>query len=164
MEDKSVKLTFDFGSRQIIIEGKGDELVKLILKVKSLIPHFSEIRIIDEQKSAKPQVISSQPTTQLALEQNKGSLRQFAKSLSLSNTYERIAAIAYYAIKIEGKSSFTVKEMGDWFGLCGFQKPAVMPVALSDAKRKYGYVESKGRDQWVISTAGENKIMELKEK
>lgn len=162
MEDKSVKLTFDFGSRQIIIEGKGDELIKLAQEAKSLAPHFSEIRIIDEQKSVKPQVVPSQITT--PLEQNKGSLRQFAKSLSLSNTYERIAAIAYYAIKVEGKSSFTVKEMGDWFGLCGFQKPAVMPVALSDAKRKYGYVESKGRDQWVISTAGENKIMELKEK
>lgn len=163
MEDKSVKLTFDFGSRQIIIEGKGDELVKLMLEVKSLIPHFAEIRIIDEKKTTNPQLIPGQISTQIP-EQNKGSLRQFTKSLSLSNTYERIAAIAYYAIKVEGKSSFTVKEMGDWFGLCGFQKPAVMPVALSDAKRKYGYVESKGRDQWIISTAGENKIMELKEK
>lgn len=164
MEDKSVKLTFDFGSRQIIIEGKGDELIKLAQEAKSLVPHFSEIRIIDEQKSIKPQEMPSQLTTHPTLEQNKGSLRQFAKSLSLSNTYERIAAIAYYAIKIEHKPSFSVKEMGDWFGLCGFQKPSLMTVALSDAKRKYGYIESKGRDQWTISTAGENKIMELKEK
>ncbi len=161
----SVKITFDTKSGQIIVEGKEGDLIKVAQEAKSLAPHFSEIRIITEQVRPKSSEILENPPNHLsALEQNKSSMRQFAKSLSLSNTYERIAAIAYYAIKTESKSYFSVREMGDWFGLCGFKKPAVMPVAMSDAKRKYGYVESKGRDQWTISTAGENRIMELRGK
>jgi len=32
-------------------------------------------------------------------------------------------------------------------------------------KEKYGYLESKGRDQWTITSSGENKIIEkLEEK
>ncbi len=161
----SVKITFDTKAGQIIIEGKEGDLIKVAQEARSLAPHIAEIRIINEQVPLKPSEITGNPASHSIIsDQERGSMRQFAKSLSLSNTYERIAAIAYYAIKVQNKPYFSVKEMGDWFGLCGFQKPAVMPVAMSDAKRKYGYVESRGRDQWVISTAGENRIMELKER
>jgi hypothetical protein len=156
-----IKITFDFGMKQIIIEGGEGDLIKVAQEVKSLAPQFSEIRILTEQIASNPQ--ERQPSFS-EVGPKAGSLRQFAKSLPLSNSYERIAAIAYYVIKIEKKPFFSVKEMSDWFGLCGFQKPALMPVALSDAKRKYGYVDNKGRDRWTISTAGENRIMELKEK
>ncbi len=33
-----------------------------------------------------------------------------------------------------------------------------MPVALFDAKRKYGYADNIGRAMWRISTQGENMI------
>jgi hypothetical protein len=46
--------------------------------------------------------------------------------------------------------------MDGWFTMCGFQKPAQMPVALFDAKRKYGYTENTGRGMWRISNQGEN--------
>ena len=78
----------------------------------------------------------------------------------LENTYQRIAAIAYHAIKVDMKNSFSVHEMENWFSLCGFKKPGLMRIAMYDAKRKYGYVESKGKDQWTISTGGENLVME----
>lgn len=42
---------------------------------------------------------------------------------------------------------------------CGFQKPTQMPVALYDAKRKYGYAENFGRGMWRISNQGENLII-----
>ena len=95
--------------------------------------------------------------------ERKASLRDFARQFSLENTSQRIAVVAYHAVKIGGKSTFTVKEMNDWFGLCGFKKPTQMPVALQDAKRKYGYLETKGRDQWTIATGGENLVLGLLE-
>lgn len=86
-------------------------------------------------------------------------LRQFARSLSLSNAPERIAAIAYYINKIEGRPSFSPKEMDGWFTMCGFQKPSQMAVALFDSKRKYGFTENIGHGMWRISNQGENQII-----
>jgi hypothetical protein len=76
-----------------------------------------------------------------------------------STIAERIAAIAYYATKIEGKPSFSPKEMDGWFTMCGFQKPTQMPVALFDTKRKYGYTDNLSRGNWRISNQGENLII-----
>jgi len=86
-------------------------------------------------------------------------MRQFARSLTLSNSAERIAAIGYYVNKIQGKTSFSPKEVDGWFTMCGFQKPAQMSVTLYDAKRKYGYVDNIGRGMWRISNQGENLII-----
>lgn len=54
-------------------------------------------------------------------------------------------------------------ESCDWFGLCGFKMPRDMNVALSSAKLQYRFVELTGRQTWTISTAGENRVLELLE-
>lgn len=157
-----IKVTFDFVNGQIVVEGEEGDLLKLAEQAKSLAPALSEIRILTQRKQAAVEVkegLSAPP----GQGHRQPSIRDFAKSLNLSNAYERIAALAYHAIKKQGRATFSVKEMGDWFSLCGFQKPQQMSVALSDAKRKYGYVENKGRDQWTISTGGENIILGLLE-
>ncbi|OGX05838.1 MAG: hypothetical protein A2Z88_05725 [Omnitrophica WOR_2 bacterium GWA2_47_8] len=155
----SVKITFDFVNGQIVVEGAEGNLLKLAEQAKSIAPNLSEIRIITQQKQSKSEI----PNSVQATDTRTVSLRDFAKSLNLNNTYERIAAIAYHAIKIQGRASFSVKEMSDWFGLCGFKKPSIMSVAFSDTKRKYGYIDSKARDQWNITTSGENIIIGLLE-
>jgi hypothetical protein len=86
-------------------------------------------------------------------------LRQFVRALTLNNTAERVAAIAYYVNKVEGRPSFSPKEMDGWFTMCGFQKPSQMSVALFDTKRKYGYADNAGRALWKISNQGENLII-----
>jgi hypothetical protein len=88
-----------------------------------------------------------------------GTLRKFVRSLSLRNMSERIAAIAYYVNKIEKRPSFSPKEMDGWFTMCGMQKPSQMSLALFDAKRKYGYMESPSRGVWKVSNQGENLII-----
>lgn len=158
----AAKITFDLASGKIIVEGEGDDLMKLAQAAKSLAPHLSEIRVISKPISpvaAFSTVSTGDPTVKIT-GSRKPSIRDFGKSLSLANTYERIAALAYHAIKIQQKQYFSVKEMDDWFGLCGFKKPTMIAVGLSDAKRRYGYVVSKGRDQWTITTGGENLIIE----
>lgn len=157
------EVVFDFKNKRIVVKGAEAGLLKLAEAAKALAPLLKEVRIIsgdgddegDEQKSPKDERTGDQVWSG-----RKPAIRDFARSLPLSNTYQRIAALAYHAVKLDGKTSFSVKEMENWFSLCGFKKPGIMRTAIYDASRKYGYVESKGKDQWVVSTGGENLVIE----
>jgi len=163
--DKTIKVTFDFTLGKIVVEGEEGDLLKLAQEVKGLAPALSEIRIITQPIKTTEEVSSISATPHSPVTHTKTSnMRDFARSLPLSNVYEKIAGLAYYAIKIQGKPHFSCGEISDWFGLCGFPRPAKMPVALSDTRRYKEYVINKGRDQWTITTAGENLIIEMLER
>jgi hypothetical protein len=154
------RVTFDIRQGLITVEGPAADLNALFETVRAAAPSLKEIRVIASNGGSLQESgsVSGEPRSE-----RKPSLRDFARKFSLENTSQRIAVLAYHAVRIDGKGTFTVKEMNDWFGLCGFKKPTQMPVALQDAKRKYGYVETKGRDQWTIATGGENLVLELVE-
>lgn len=158
-----MKVMFDISAGKLAIEGDGPDLIKVLEAARALAPNLSQIQIVTTSSEIKPQ------TTQTPRESgsefstppsaaNK-TLRQFARSLTLDNASERIAAIAYYVNKLEGRQSFSPKELDGWFTMCGFQKPSQMPVALFDSKRKYGLMENTGRGIWRISNQGENMIL-----
>ena len=160
-----MKVVFDISAGRLAIEGDGPDLIQVLEAARALAPNISQIQIVtSSNKHTQPQPQERQET-----ENNQGAaagqtastktLRQFVRSLTFSNAAERIAAIAYYVNKIEGKPSFAPKEMDGWFTMCGFQKPTQMSVALYDAKRKYGYAENIGRAMWRISNQGENLII-----
>lgn len=155
-----MKVLIDLAAGRLVIEGDGPDLIKVLEVARTLAPTVSQIQIItspetsgDTADSPKRESLSNAGANH---NQGNKTLRQFARSLALNNASERIAAIAYYVNKIEGRPSFSPKEMDGWFTMCGFQKPAQMPVALFDTKRKYGYAENSGRGQWRISNQGEN--------
>jgi hypothetical protein len=162
-----MKVIFDLAAGRLAIEGDGPELLKVLQVARDLAPNVSQIQIITTGANLQlpDQATSTQPSANSRNEQKQGqstvpaTLRQFARSLAVSNASERIAAIAYYANKIEGRQSFSPKEIDGWFTMCGFQKPSQMGVALFDAKRKYGYLDNFGRGMWRISTQGENLIL-----
>lgn len=163
--EKKISVTFDFAQQKIVIEGEEGDLMKLAQEAKALAPLLKEITITT--KTAKPTMdtAASQPTAHPvgASERHLG-MREFARALPVSSVYEKIAALGYHVNKIQGKQSFSNSEISDWFGLCGWPKPASVAVALNDARRYRGYVESKSRGQWAITTAGENLIIEMLEK
>lgn len=162
--DKKITVTFDFAHQKIVVEGEEGDLMKLAQEVKTLAPLLKEITITT--KTAAP-TIDMAVAQQAILPIGQGrtqNMRDFAKAFPLSSVYEKIAALAYYAIKIQGKQSFSNSEMSDWFGLCGFSKPSSMAVSLNDARRYRDYVENKGRGVWTITTAGENLIIEMLER
>lgn len=159
-----MKVVFDVAAGRLAIEGDGPDLIKVLESARSLVPSISQIQIV----TARP--ASPSPDGALAPTEDRspangtpGTLRQFVRSLSLDNIAERIAAIAYYVNKIENRPSFAPKEMDGWFTMCGFQKPAQMPLALYDTKRKYGYADSVSRGSWRISNQGENLIIRKRE-
>ncbi len=160
-----MKVVFDISAGRVAIEGDAPELLKVLETARNLAPNISQIQIITSHVTAREMAAlpvtesrDSQGDAKLLVDPSKMTLRQFARELSLNNASERIATIAYYVNKIEGKQSFSPKEMDGWFTMCGFQKPSQMPVALFDAQRKYGYVENVARGSWKISTQGENLI------
>lgn len=158
------RVTFDLRRGTILVEGPADDLTKLFDAVRAAAPTLKQISIVTND-AVTPVEVPAHDRIEQAPSQNQRppAMRDFARRFQFENTSQRIAVLAYYAAKYDRKPSFSVKEMNDWFGLCGFKKPTQMPVALSDAKRKYGYVESKGRDQWTITTGGENLVLELTE-
>lgn len=155
-----MKVHFDFDRRAISIEGQEPELVELLKLVREIAPKLPQITIsIHSIPVSNQTVANDQKGGSLAAQASNQSMRQFARSLSLSNAAERIAALAYYGKHIEGKETFSPKEMSATFMACGFQSPAQMPVAVFDAKKRYGYIESAGRAKWRITTSGENLIV-----
>ena len=160
-----MKVVFDVIAGRLSIEGDGPDLIKVLETARELAPRLSQIQLItsapagDVQPSSVGNSTPASGRASIASSANTATLRQFARSLALTNMSERIAAIAYYVNKIEARPSFSPKEMDGWFTMCGFQKPAQMPLALFDAKRKYGYMESASRGVWKISNQGENLII-----
>jgi hypothetical protein len=157
-----MKVVIDLTAGRLAIEGDGPELLQVIEAARSLVPSISQIQIVMSEEP-KPQGKSdpNQPENPrpMAVPPRSMTLRQFARSLSLNNAPERVAAIAYYVNKVEQKPSFSPKEMDGWFTMCGFAKPSQMAVALFDTKRKYGYAENFGRGMWRVSNQGENLIV-----
>jgi hypothetical protein len=165
-EELQMKVVFDISAGRLSIEGDGPDLIKVLETARELAPAISQIQLITGSKGPlQPTTEKEQGTNAYSIErtgstpQVTGTLRQFVRSLALDNISERIAAISYYVNKIEQRPSFSPKEMDGWFTMCGFQKPAQMPLALFDAKRKYGFSESAARGIWRISNQGENMII-----
>lgn len=161
-----MKVTFDVSAGRIAIEGDAPELLHVLEAARRLTPDVKQIQIVTSSITPSIAAVPSQPTTvnggepsKPPLEPSKMTMRQFVRALSLNNASERIAAIAYYINKVEGRQSFSPKDLDGWFTMCGFQKPSQMPVALFDTKRKYGYADNIGRGMWKISTQGENLIL-----
>jgi hypothetical protein len=157
-----MKVVIDVTAGRLSIEGDGPDLIKVLTAARELAPTVSQISIVTsgdarrENASEQPREMTSANHAQSV---GPKTLRQFVRGLVLKNISERIAAIAYYINKIEGRQGFSPKEMDGWFTMCGFQKPSQMPVAMFDTKRKYGYTESTGRGTWHISNQGENLII-----
>jgi hypothetical protein len=156
-----MKVVFDIRSGRLSIEGDGPDLLKVLEAAKTLAPSISQILIttVQEPREDGPVAEAASSSTGNASQTGAKTLRQFARSMTLNNAAERIAAIAYYVNKIEGRQSFSPKEMDGWFTMCGYQKPGQMSVALYDTKRKYGYADNAGHGAWRISNQGENLII-----
>jgi len=158
-----MKVVIDIPAGRLAIEGDGPDLIKVLEVARALAPNLNQIQIVTSAETKAPPSANDSRDfrdTGTAPAGTNKTLRQFARSLSLVNTAERIAAIAYYVNKIEGRQSVSPKELDGYFTMCGFQKPSQMPVAVFDTKRKYGYMDnSGGRGSWRISNQGENLIL-----
>lgn len=160
-----MKITFDFSAKRVAIDGDGPELVQVLTLVRDLAPTLPSISI-ETVGAGSP---AGTPAGTLPSGNGAGgataggsppsTMRQFVRSLALGSMSEKIAAIAFYQARHLQKPTFSPKEMGDLFTQCGLEKPAQMPVAVYDAKKKNGLVENASHGTWKLSTQGENFII-----
>lgn len=153
-----MKVIFDLSAQRISIEGDGPEVVDLLKLAKELAPKIPEITLISGPAKATSNSHNAGGNGAPPVDQPTQTMRQFVKRLSLTNTAERVAAVAFYLKKV-GRPTFSPKEMGALFTQCGLSKPTKMPVAVFESKRRFGYVESTGYGAWSIAPEGENMIV-----
>jgi len=151
-----MQVLFDISKQTVCIEGDGPDLIKLLEVVREVAPNLPKITIqtsgSNQQESPSNGAASSNGGT-------GETLRQFVRKLHLRSNSEKITAIAHYKKDVENLESFTPKEMGEWFTNCGFKKPNQMPVAVHDARKRYGYVENSSRGKWRLTVNGLNLIV-----
>jgi hypothetical protein len=157
-----MKVVFNLSDQQITIEGDGEQIVDVLKAVREVAPSITHIQL-ETTSSARPESAEStrngQQADQIGASTGIRTLKQFVRAIRLSNTAERIAAIAYHIRHQENRESFSPKEMGAWFTMCGLAKPNQMPVALFGAKNRYGYVDSAGHGRFKLTTNGENLVV-----
>jgi hypothetical protein len=160
-----VKVTFDFDKRQIAIDGDAPQMVEILQAARELAPLLSQIQINTVASAPTAARQSAERSTGGAATNGSSpvnigmTMKQWVRQLRLDNNYERVAAIAYYAKMYESRQAFSPKEMSDWFGHCGFTKPAQMAVVVFDAKRRHNFLDTAGHGQYKLTTNGDNLVI-----
>src|SRR5262245_39863867 len=108
-----MKVVIDVPAGRLSIEGDGPDLMKVLEAARQLAPTVSQINIVTSGTALRDNG-PEQPRDASVVHQSQGmgqkTLRQFVRGLNLKNISERIAAIAYYVNKIEGRQGFSPKE------------------------------------------------------
>lgn len=168
-----MQVVLDFANEQVIVDGDGPELVTLFGLIRDIAPQLPSIIFKHTSGSPKPGGGTGNGNGNVGAPSAFGrtspevagqgitsqTMRQFVRSLALTSHAERVAAIAYYQMHGLKTTAFAPKEMNDWFVQCGLEKPAQMSVAISDTRKRNGFVESSGHGMWRLSTQGENFII-----
>lgn len=86
------------------------------------------------------------------------SLKAYVKGAKLRSNYERCTLYLYYLQRIRGRKTVVHEEISDCFRHLDIKPPANIQVCLSEAKRKYKYVDMPGNGTVKLSTAGANLV------
>jgi hypothetical protein len=167
----TMKLIFDIAAGRIGIEGDGEELLSVLQLARDIAPSLAHIEIhtiegrpTELRETSQNQAISARQAGRTngligPVVASGQTLRQFVRPFRFDSNAERIVGIAYYKKTYEGIDSFSPKDMSSWFSVSGFVKPSQMPVAIFNAGKNLGYVESVSHGKWRLTTNGENLIV-----
>jgi hypothetical protein len=86
-------------------------------------------------------------------------LRTFLKSKAPVNTYEAIATVLHYERTHGGRDELSPEEIRTCLIQGGHRPPNAMGQALTDCKRRYGYIDVGSRKgSWKLSHQGETLV------
>jgi hypothetical protein len=102
---------------------------------------------------AKPKKINLVP---LELKGGEGvkSLKDYVKGAKVHSNYERCTLYLYYLQKIITRKTVLHGEIAECFRHLGLKAPANIQVCLSEAKRKYKYVDMPGNGTVRLTPTG----------
>jgi hypothetical protein len=86
-------------------------------------------------------------------------LKSFIKAKAPANAYEAMAAVLVYKQQHESKPELSAKDIVDAMIQGGHRPPDRVPQALSDCRRKYGYIEpGTKKGLWRVSQQGQTLV------
>jgi hypothetical protein len=86
-------------------------------------------------------------------------IQSFFKDKRPANAYEAIALAIHYKRTFEEKTEFDVSEIRTALRQAAFRPPDDMPQALTDCRRRYGYVQvGTKKGLWTLTHQGETLV------
>lgn len=85
-------------------------------------------------------------------------LKEYVKGAKVRSNYERCALYLYYLQRVLGRKTVLHADVGECFRHLGVKVPANLQVCLSEAKRKYKYVDMPGNGTVKLTPTGVNLV------
>jgi hypothetical protein len=164
-DDKTYSVEIDLSARSLKATGTREFIDEQFARFKDMLAAGPKTRAGRPKTRAakpkkrrgrprsKPKKVSAQP---LELKGGEGvkSLKEYVKDAKVHSNYERCTLYLYYLQRIVGRKTVLHGEIAECFRHLGLKAPANIQVCLSEAKRKYKYVDMPGNGTVRITPTG----------
>lgn len=148
----NVKVVVAKGSARVEVEGPTEFVEKHLL---DLLAHLSVIGSADEESERE----EAENDADDASAGERKSLQRYLEEKAPTNSYEAIAVVVYFLAKFRGKPEVTADEIRRALLQGKFKPPSVMAQAMTDCRRRYGFVQPGTRKGfWKLTHDGEAKV------
>lgn len=152
------RVTVNLKTGMVVVEGERDEVLGVVAEVNKL-PFIKEVQMVFGAPGSGGKDAGGGSDNGGG---SKPGIKEFAtRKTNPTTNPERVAVLGYYAQQIEGRASFSTKEIGQWFLQCGMTKPQNMTVVITDSMRRNNYVRKVSHGQWALTVDGENCVTRL---
>jgi hypothetical protein len=146
------------GTSQIEIEGTEEFVDRHLPTLTDLLPSPGSVG--DEEDGldhiAVEEGHAPEQETDAGTETQRQSLRKFVEEKKPQNASEAIACVVYFLRKFRGKDEISADEMRQSLILAKHRPPTNFAQALTDCRRRYGYIEAGTKKElWKLSHDGE---------
>lgn len=151
----NARVVFASGESRVEIEGNPAFVEKHLKQLLPLITHDGS----DQKRTSgsKQEPVSAVPSRSLGTQRQ--SLKAFFEMKAPQNAYEAISVALYHRLKAEGKNELSGTEIRDTLVQGGYRPPDIMPQALTDCRRRYGYIQpGSKKGMWKLTHGGETTV------
>ncbi|HEX8700646.1 MAG TPA: hypothetical protein VF815_17480 [Myxococcaceae bacterium] len=152
----SVKVVVAKGSARIELEGPEDFVNG---KLGELLPWIEEskgangIEVYDSPQTGEDEDASDEASKP---EEHKITLGAFIAKKSPQNVYEAMACVLFFSRQFRDRPELSTEEIRKLLIQGKFRPPGSMAQAMTDGRRKYGYVDAGSKKGlWKLSRDGE---------
>jgi hypothetical protein len=141
------------GANRLELEGETDFVERQLADLLPLIVGEGSSEAAEDDATEKLRPAEMQEGA------DRHSLRSFVASKAPRNTYDAIACVLFFARSALAKPELTADEIRAFLIQAKQRPPGVIAQALTDAKRRHGFVEAGTRKgSWRLSHAGEVRV------
>jgi len=157
---EKVKVVIAHGESRLELEGEQTFVTE---QLKTLLPLITGENRQDQsaQSKGKAAHVAGAAGAAPGTDQDprRQSIRTFVTAKAPQNVYEAIALVLHHRRNYEDKQELTAAEIRQGLVAGGARPPTVLPQALTDCRRRYGYIQiGSKRGFWKLTPTGETMI------